>query len=481
MNEFAFASIKTTREALDAGRINVSELRSFYLKRFKQYDAQIGSALEIFDADSIPLKELKKGPLYGIAGIVKDNICQQGRIVACASKMLEHYRAPYNATAVTRLEKAGAYSLGRANCDEFAMGSSTEKSAFKKTRNPWNAERVPGGSSGGSIVAVAAGFVSWALGSDTGGSVRQPATLCGIVGLKPTYGLISRYGLIPYASSFDQIGPATRTVYDNALVLSALAGQDKQDSTTCQVGKKDYTQQLTGKLKPGFTLGIVENALEAEGFDPDVYKALNEALKEFERLGAQIKRLKFPMMEHATAAYFMISRAEAASNLARFDGVRYGYRSPHAESLTDMYTNTRNEGFGIEVKSRILVGTYVLSVGHADAFYRSAKIVQGCIREEFVNAFKEVDLLFIPGSPIPAFPFGAFDDNQLQMDLLDSSTAMANIAGLPALAVPCGFTPDTMPIGFQLMGPDLSEEALYQAAYAYEQATPWHTKHPQLS
>ena len=480
MNEFAFASIKVLREALDSGRVSVAELVSFYRKRFEKYDGKIGSALEIFDEQSVLNQTQNKGPLAGIPGLLKDNICQKGHIASCSSKILQNYLAPYDATVVTRLNESGALRLGRANCDEFAMGSSNETSAYKKVTNPWNVDRVPGGSSGGSAAAVAAGLIPWALGSETGGSVRQPASFCNIVGLKPTYGLISRYGLIAYASSLDQIGIFTRSVHDNALLLSALAGKDMHDSTTLPVAPQDYTKQLTGKLKEGFTLGVIDNALEAEGFDPEVYALLNDAIKQYEKMGAKIKRINLPTMDYSAAVYFMVSRAEAASNLARFDGIRYGYRSPNCQTLSDVYTHSRNEGFGLEVKSRILIGNYVLSVGHADAFYNSAKIVQGRMREEHLAAFKDVDLLFSPVAASPAFKFGAFNDNPLQMDLQDYFTASANLTGLPALAVPCGFTKDKLPIGFQLLGPDLSEADIFQAAYAYEQAMPWHTMHPQL-
>lgn len=480
MNDFAFASIKELRHSLESKHVSIPELIASYKKRFEQFDGPLGSALEVFDVETIVNQTNVKGPLAGIPGLIKDNICQKGHITSAASKILGNYRAPYNATVVTRLQEAGAFSMGRANCDEFAMGSSTETSAYKLTRNPWNTERVPGGSSGGSAVAVAAGFVPWALGSETGGSVRQPASFCNLVGLKPTYGLLSRYGLIAYASSIDQIGILTRTVYDNALVLSAIAGHDHVDSTSLSVEKKEYAQHLSRSLKDNFTLGVIDNALEAEGFDPEVYQLLQEALKHYEKLGAKIKRLRLPIMDHSAAVYFMVSRAEAASNLARFDGVRYGYRSPNSKTLSEMYTNTRNEGFGLEVKSRILIGNYVLSVGHADAFYKSAKIVQAAIRNEFLKAFKEVDLLFGPVAPMAAFKFGAFNDNPIQMDLQDYFTSSANLAGIPALAVPCGFTKEGLPVGFQLMGPDLSEEELFQAAYVYEQDTAWHTKHPLL-
>jgi aspartyl-tRNA(Asn)/glutamyl-tRNA(Gln) amidotransferase subunit A len=475
MNDLAFASIRTLQDALTKGDISVSELALFFQKRFAQYDPVLGAALEVFEDPDL---DLPRGPLYGIPGLIKDNICQKGRVASCASKILENYVAPYDATVVTRLRTAGAYSLGRGNLDEFAMGSSNETSAFKKTRNPWDIERVPGGSSGGPSVAVAAGLVPWSLGSETGGSIRLPAAFCNVVGLKPTYGLVSRYGLIALASSLDAIGCITRTVYDNALVLSAMVGQDPQDSTTLSSPVKDYTQQLTGRLKEGFTLGVINNALEAEGIDPEVSAALQEVLKEYERLGARIKRLTLPTMDHGAAVYVMLVRAEAASNLARFDGIRYGRRSPDAHTLTDVYTKSRSEGFGLEVKSRILIGNYILSVGHADAYYNSAKIVQSLMRQEFLNAFKEVDLLFAPVSAAPAFKFGAYVQSSIQMDLQDYFTAPANLAGIPALAVPCGFTKDKLPLAFQLIGPDLSEADLYQAAYAYEQRTQWHTMKP---
>jgi aspartyl-tRNA(Asn)/glutamyl-tRNA(Gln) amidotransferase subunit A len=479
MKELAFASIKTVQEWLVRKKVSSDELLDLCLQRFARYDGTLGTALEIFDAPSIMSSSAPSGSLQAIPGIVKDNICQQGRIASCSSKILATYRAPYDATAIARLKAQGAYILGRANCDEFAMGSSTETSAYKKTANPWDITRVPGGSSGGSAAAVAAGLVPWALGSDTGGSVRQPAALCGIVGSKPTYGLVSRYGLIAYASSFDQIGVFTRTVYDNALLLSLLAGTDSSDSTTLAVKNIDYTKSLTGKLKNGLTIGVVDNAVNAHGIDPDVSRALNASLHEFEKLGARIVHVTLPTMDYGAAVYFMISRAEAASNLARFDGVRYGVRAQGVTTLAELYAETRGQGFGKEVKRRILIGNYVLSVGHADQYYKSARIVQGLMRAEFLDAFKNVDLLFVPTSPAGAFKFGAFDNDKLQMDLQDYFTAPANLTGIPALSVPCGFTQDRLPIGFQLFGPDLSEELIFQTAYAYEAVTPWHTMHPE--
>lgn len=481
MNDLAFASIKTLRTLLDSGEISAAQLLSYSIERFKKYDEKISAALEIFDEKSILADSSAQGPLAGIPGLVKDNICQKDRITSCASKILENYRAPYSATAVVRLDQAGALRIGRANCDEFAMGSSTENSAFQLTRNPWDLERVPGGSSGGSIAAVAAGLVPWSLGSETGGSVRQPAALCGIVGLKPTYGLVSRYGLVAYSSSLDQIGPATRYVYDNALILSVIAGKDSSDSTSRQSPKTDYMSNLTGKLKSGFVLGIIENEFESDRFDPEVRASLEEAINHFEKLGARIKRIKMPIMDHAASVYFMVSRAEAASNLARFDGVRYGTRCKNPTSLDELYTRSRSEGFSEEVKARILVGMYVLSAGHANEFYKSAKVVQALMREAYDKALTEVDLLFAPVSPIPAFKIGEFKGNSLELDLQDYFTASNNLTGTPSLAVPCGFTKAGLPIGFQLMGPEFAEADIYQAAYAYEQSTPWHTMHPELS
>ncbi len=480
MNEFAFASIKTIKQALDSGKITASEMLNYSLSRFEKYDKTIGAAIEIFDKETILKASSMKGTLAGIPGIVKDNICQKDQITSCASKILENYRATYNATVVDRLDKAGALRVGRANCDEFAMGSSTETSVYQMTYNPWDNARVAGGSSGGSIAAVAAGMAAWSLGSETGGSVRQPSALCGTVGLKPTYGLLSRYGLVAYASSLDQVGLATRYVYDNALVLSTMVGKDPFDATSREPENKDYTSFCTGKLKEGFTLGVIDNALDHEGFDPEVSQALEDAIKHYEKLGAKIKRITLPIMDHAAAVYFIVSRAEAASNLARFDGVRYGFRAPDATSLSDMYNRTRSEGFGSEVKARILVGMYVLSAGEANEYYTSAKTVQALMRDAFYEAFKEVDLFFAPVSPIPAFKVGEFADNSLALDLQDYFTASNNLTGTPGLAVPCGFTKAGLPIGFQLVGPEFSEGELFRAAYAYEQSTDWHTKHPDL-
>jgi aspartyl-tRNA(Asn)/glutamyl-tRNA(Gln) amidotransferase subunit A len=479
MKDLAFTSIKDLHERLSRKELSLEEVLTSTYVRFEKYNPELNCALELFDMQSV-LADLKERPnaskLFGIPGLLKDNICQRDRLTTCGSKILAGYKAAYDATATSKLKESGALCIGRANCDEFAMGSSGETSAYGPSKNPWDVTRVPGGSSSGAAVAVAAGLVPWALGSETGGSVRQPAALCGIVGMKPTYGRISRYGLVAYGSSIDQIGPMTRTVYDNALVLSCIAGYDVNDSTSRPEAVDDYTKHLTGKIKPGLTIGVIDNAMNAEGFDPEVTECLNLVLEEYKKLGARVVHLSLPTMDHAAAVYFMVSRAEAASNLARFDGVRYGYRASDTDNLAQMYARTRSEGFGHTVKQRIMIGNYVLSAGHADAYYNSAKKVQALMREEFLKAFEMVDVLFAPVSPTPAFKFNSISG--LEMDLQDYFTAPANLTGVPALAVPCGFTKSNLPVGFQLLGPDLSEALLYQIAYAYEQQTTWHTMHP---
>ena len=478
MQSLAFATIKELKQLIADKKVTVEEVLRYYLNRLKKYDPKINSALEVFGEESIMADFQSEGALQGIPGLIKDNICQQGRAMTCASKILEGFTATYDATAIARLKREGALLVGRANMDEFAMGSSTETSAFGKTLNPWDCDRVPGGSSGGSAAAVAAGLVPWALGSETGGSVRQPAGFCGVVGLKPTYGLVSRYGLTAYASSLDQIGVFTRTVYDNALVFSAIAGKDIRDSSSLPAQKKDYTGSLDGTLKEGLTIGYIDNMLNAEGVDPEVKASIEAALAEYEKLGATIKPITVPILEYAASAYFIISRAEAASNLARYEGVICGYRDKEADTLDKMYKETRHNGFGNEIRSRIMVGNYVLSAGHAAEFYDNAKMVQRMIRKELHQAFSDVDLLIAPTSPAAAFKLGAFEHDPLQMDLQDFFTCFANLAGIPGLSVPCGMSSDGLPIGYQLVGPHLSEELLFQTAHAYEQATPWHTMKP---
>jgi aspartyl-tRNA(Asn)/glutamyl-tRNA(Gln) amidotransferase subunit A len=479
MNIHPFITIQELEEKLAKKEITREEILDFYIARFESFDGAIGSALEIFDKKSILENSNPEGTeLFGIPGLIKDNICQKDRITACASKTLEHFVSPYDATAITRLKEAGALLMGRANMDEFAMGSSTETSAFKTTHNPWDISRIPGGSSGGSAAAVAAGLVPWALGSDTGGSVNQPSALCGIVGLKPSYGLISRYGLVAYGSSIDQIGIMAKTVYDNARVLSVIAGKDPRDASMIQMDKKDYTAHLTGKLPENIRIGIVENAIAAHGVEPEIVEAIKTALQIFEDNGALVKSITIPTLEYAAASYFVLSRAEAASNLARFDSVRYGTRNKKAKTLNEMYAKSRHDGFGEEVRGRILVGNYVLSAGHTGQFYKNAKRVKRLITRDFAQAFGEVDVLIIPTHPAPAFKFGAFVHNKLQMDLQDYFTCAMNLAGIASLGIPCGMTSNNLPIGLQLVGPSLSEELLYQVGHAYQQLTDWHTKTP---
>lgn len=476
----AYASLKELRGLLDRGEVTREELIATLSKRFAQY-ARLNTALELFDTNLFEGSSTT-GKLAGIPGLIKDNICMKGRRMACASRMLEGYYAPYDATVITKLRQEGAVLLGRANMDEFAMGSSTEYSAFGPTKNPWNERCVPGGSSGGSVAAVAAGLVPWSLGSETGGSIRLPAAWCGVVGSKPTYGLVSRHGLTAYGSSLDQIGVITRTVADNALVLSVIAGHDEplRDSTVRrQEGGYDFTQGLTEQIRPGLRIGVIRNAVYAPALNEEVRTAIRVAIDQLKALGAEIHEVELPSMDLSAATYFVVSRAEAASNLARFDGVRYGHRSSVTPSLEALYSNSRSEGFGEEVQRRILVGNYTLSHGHADAYYRRACEVRQAMREECKAAFAKVDLLVAPVAPDVAFEFGTFSNDPLQLDLQDAFTCFANLVGIPAISVPCGFTKQRLPIGFQFMGPHWSEQLLFRVAHAYEQATPWHTVHPE--
>jgi aspartyl-tRNA(Asn)/glutamyl-tRNA(Gln) amidotransferase subunit A len=475
----AWATIDELKDLLARKEVSREDILRYYKQRFEAFDKGLNTAIELFDDKSILASSSEQGPLAGIPGILKDNIAQKNRGLTCASKILQGFTSPYDSTVATRLKNAGALLMGRANMDEFAMGVSNEFSIYGSVHNPWNVARIPGGSSGGSVAAVAAGLVPWALGSETGGSVRLPAALCGVVGLKPTYGLISRYGLVAYASSFDQIGIATRTVKDNAHVLSVLAGSDSADSTTLPVAPHDYTCELEA-LPKGLRIGVLEDMVTAEGMNDDVRGALRSAIAEFEKLGAQVTYMTIPAIDYGAAIYFILSRAEASSNLARFDGVRYGYRDKDAVTLDELYSRSRHDGFGKEVLSRIFVGNYVLSAGHAADFYAHAKQAQRLMREQMTQAFKEVDVLFAPLHAAPAFKLGDYTDNPLQMDLMDYFTCFANITGIPGLALPCGFTKDTLPIGFQLLGPQLSEQLLYQVGHAYERATSWHTMHPDL-
>ncbi|HMO66106.1 MAG TPA: Asp-tRNA(Asn)/Glu-tRNA(Gln) amidotransferase subunit GatA [Verrucomicrobiota bacterium] len=415
-------------------------------------------------------------PLLGVPVALKDLLCQRGQPCGCGSKILEGFVSPYDATVVEKLKAAGAIVFGRLNMDEFAMGSSTENSAWFTTRNPWDFGRIPGGSSGGSAAAVAAGEAFATLGSDTGGSIRQPAALCGCVGVKPTYGRVSRYGLVAFASSLDQVGPFTRDVRDAALLTRVLSGHDPRDATSLDAPVPDYVAALGGDLK-GVRLGLAREYM-GDGLDPEVRAAVEAALKQLQSLGAEIVEVSLPHSRYAPAAYYIIAPAEASANLARFDGVRYGLRVDGADPL-EMYRRTRGAGFGAEVKRRIILGTYVLSSGYYDAYYLRAQKVRTLIRQDFLKAFETVDAIVSPTTPTAAFKAGEKTDDPLQMYLCDIYTVAANVAGIPGLSVPCGFTSSPrLPVGLQLLGKPLDEAGLFRIAHAYEQGTPWHREKP---
>jgi aspartyl-tRNA(Asn)/glutamyl-tRNA(Gln) amidotransferase subunit A len=427
-------------------------------------------------------------PLIGIPVALKDNISTRGVRTTASSRILESFVPPYNATVVEKLEAAGAVIVGKTNCDEFAMGSSTENSAFGPTRNPWSIDRIPGGSSGGSAVAVAAGMTPLSLGSDTGGSIRQPAALCGIVGLKPTYGRVSRYGLLAFASSLDQIGPLARTVGDAALALSVVAGRDPADATSAPEAVPDFTSVLTGDVR-GARIGVPRTLLEA-GVDPPIADAIKGALDVLVARGALLVDIDLPHAGAAIPVYYLIATAEASSNLARYDGVRYGYRAPFdsaqgraaagREDLRGMYARTRARGFGAEVKRRIMLGTYVLSAGYYDAYYLKAQQVRTLIKSDYERAFDRVDVIAMPTTPTSAFKIGERVADPLQMYLSDVFTVSANLAGLPAISIPCGFTPDRLPIGLQLTGRAFDEATLLRVADAYERDTSWWMERPEI-
>jgi aspartyl-tRNA(Asn)/glutamyl-tRNA(Gln) amidotransferase subunit A len=408
--------------------------------------------------------------LNGISIAVKDNICVRGMQTSCGSRILGPYKPPYNATAIDRLFNAGAVVIGKTNCDEFAMGSSNENSAFGPVRNPWDKSRVPGGSSGGSAAAVAAGIVPLALGSDTGGSVRQPASLCGVIGVKPTYGRVSRYGLVAFGSSLDQIGVFAQTALDAALALQVIAGRDPHDATTADVLVDDYVGE-TEKDVAGLRLGVSQTLL-GEGLDAEVRASIEKAIDAYRALGAQIVDIDLPHAKYAIAVYYIIATAEASSNLARYDGVRYGFRAEEAPALREMYRKTRDEGFGPEVKRRIMLGTYVLSAGYYDAYYLKAQKVRMLIKNDFATAFAKCDAVLTPTAPSPAFRFGDKVDDPLAMYLNDIYTVTANLAGIPGISVPCGLSAERLPIGLQLLGPYWSEGLLFRLAHAYQQAHP---------
>ncbi|MCF8563973.1 Asp-tRNA(Asn)/Glu-tRNA(Gln) amidotransferase subunit GatA [Alicyclobacillus tolerans] len=415
--------------------------------------------------------------LFGVPYALKDNMCTQGVRTTAASRILENYIPPYSATVADKLQQQGGVMVGKTNMDEFAMGSSTENSAYRKTRNPYHLDAVPGGSSGGSAAAVAAGMVPFALGSDTGGSIRQPAAYCGVVGLKPTYGRVSRFGLIAFASSLDQIGPFTRTVEDAAYVLQAISGHDPYDSTSAPVEVDNFTAALTGDVR-GLKIGVVRD-IDSTGLNTHVDAAVQKAIQLLQQQGATVVDVQLPHSKYAVAAYYLIAPAEASSNLARYDGVRYGRRA-EGESLIEMYRRTRSEGFGLEVKRRIVIGTYALSSGYYDAYYLRAQKMRTLIRQDFEEAFQACDVIIMPTAPTPAFKFGENQDNPLQMYLNDIYTIPANLAGIPGISLPCGMTPDGLPIGLQILGKAFDEKTLLRVAHAYEQLRGFEMPLPKL-
>ena len=415
----------------------------------------------MFDAE----KEM--GALAGIPIAIKDNICTKGVRTTCASKMLENFIPPYDASVMKKIEATNAIILGKTNMDEFAMGGSTENSAFFITKNPVNLDKVPGGSSGGSAAAVAGKMAPISLGSDTGGSIREPASFCGIVGMKPTYGLVSRYGLVAFASSLDQIGPFSKTVRDNAVLLTAIAGHDEMDSTSANVENKDYEKALVNDVK-GLKIGVPKEYF-GEGINEEVRASLEKAIEKYKELGAEVEECSLPVTEYALPTYYIIACAEASSNLGRYDGIRYGYRTKNFESLKDIYKNSRTEGFGDEVKRRIILGTYVLSSGYYDAYYKKAQKVRTLVKKGFEEAFEKYDVLLTPTVPSVAFDIGSKSKNPLEMYMTDILTVSINIAGVPAISIPCGKDSSGMPIGMQLIAKHFNEETLYRAAYTFEQ------------
>jgi aspartyl-tRNA(Asn)/glutamyl-tRNA(Gln) amidotransferase subunit A len=476
-------SIADLQSLLRKKEVSPREVVESLRARVEKIEPKIDAYLSI-DFETA-LKEAEKVdvdlPLGGVPIAVKDLINVKGQPCTCGSKILGNYRSPYDATVIRKLRAAGAIPLGKTNMDEFAMGSSTENSAFKITRNPWDLARVPGGSSGGSAAAVAANAAFGALGTDTGGSIRQPASLSGIVGVKPSYGRVSRYGVTAFASSLDQVGPLTKTVRGAAMIMNAMAGQDPLDSTSLPDPVPDYTKNLGRDLK-GIRLGIPKE-FRVEGLDPQVSSAVNAAIKQLESLGAEIVHVNLPHTDYGITVYYFLATAEASANLARFDGVRYGYRAKNPKDLLDHYGRTRGEGFGQEVKRRIILGTYVLSSGYYDAYYVRAQKVRALIRQDFVKAFEKCDVIVSPTSPEPAFKLGERTANPLAMYLADIFTNTGNLAGICGISVPCGFAKENgsqLPIGLQILGKPLDEPRIFQIAHAYEQSTDWHKAKPKL-
>ena len=480
-------TIHDLHQLLKRKEVSVEEIVRSVLQRIEAAEEKVKAYLlvkadvALAQAKAVD-REMKLGasptPLTGIPLAIKDVICTGGTPTTCSSRILQNFIPPYDATVICRLKKERAILIGKTNMDEFAMGSSTENSAFFTTRNPWDLSRVPGGSSGGSAAAVAAGEAIAALGSDTGGSIRQPASFCGVTGMKPTYGRVSRFGLVAFASSLDQIGPFARDVEDCALLLNAICGHDPQDSTSVDMPVPDFTESLVPDMK-GFRLGIPAEYF-VEGMDPGVKSSIERAIGVLQDLGASCEEVSLPHTAYAVAVYYLVATAEASSNLARYDGVKYGYRAKNPADLLEMYSSTRAQGFGTEVKRRIMLGTYALSSGYYDAYYLKAQKVRTLIRQDFEQAFAKFDVLVTPTAPTPAFRIGEKVDDPLQMYLSDIFTIPCNLAGLPGISIPCGLSKEGLPIGLQILGKPFEEGKILRAAHAFQQATDWHLRRPPL-
>jgi aspartyl-tRNA(Asn)/glutamyl-tRNA(Gln) amidotransferase subunit A len=478
-------TIHEAGQLLKSREITSEQLTTAVLERIEQIDHKIGAYLTV--CGELALKQAKaadmviaKGdgsPLTGIPLAIKDLICTNGIRTTCASAMLDQFVPPFDATIMEKLNRVNAVMVGKTNMDEFAMGSSTEHSAFKPTRNPWDPERIPGGSSGGSAAATAADMCIGAIGSDTGGSIRQPASHCSVTGLKPTYGRVSRFGLVAFASSLDQIGPIAKDVTDTAIILNAIAGYDPKDSTSLREQVPNYTCALEKGLK-GVRVGIPREYFETEGVDPSVLESVEKAISTICEIGAERVDISLPQSQYGVAAYYVIAPCEASSNLARYDGVKYGFRAPEKTDLIDMYRATRSKGFGAEVKRRIIIGTYCLSSGYYDAYYGKASQVRTLIMDDYKKAFGSCDVILAPVAPTPAFKIGEKVDDPLTMYLSDIFTLSVNLAGIPGISVPCGFSPEGLPIGLQILGNHLCEEKILKVAYNFEQATEFHKKKP---
>ncbi len=457
---------------LDNNEVTSKQIVDAYTNRINEKEKDVKAFITLTTDDAIKQAEAidKNGRNNELAGIpigIKDNLCTKNVKTTCASKMLENFVSPYDATVIEKINECEMINLGKLNMDEFAMGSSTENSAMQITHNPWNLNKVPGGSSGGSAAAVAANMVPWALGSDTGGSIREPSAFCGVVGLKPTYGLVSRYGLVAFASSLDQVGPITKDVTDSAMLLNVIAGKDEKDSTSINHEKEDYTKYLKQDVK-GLKIGVPKEFF-GEGINEEVKSKLKEAIKTYKNLGAEVEECSLDVAKYSLATYYIIACAEASSNLGRFDGIRYGYRTKNYSNLDELYKNSRTEGFGKEVKRRIILGTYVLSSGYYDAYYKKAQKVRTYVVNKFNEAFKKYDVLLTPVSPTTAFTIGSKSNNPLEMYLADICTVSINIAGVPAISIPAGVDSNNMPIGMQLIANRFNEGKIYNAAYAFEQ------------